>query len=136
MTSMSLVSAQIESRRLHLGEDFLLEGACAFRPRCANSMARRQKTSVRLALGAPRGRLIRQTLTESLVIAVAGSVVAVLLAVFGSRAMLSMALSGTQSSPFSTSPSWTVLGFALGVAVLAGARVAAQIVQMPVRDRG
>jgi hypothetical protein len=44
MTSMSLVSAQIESRRLHLGEDFLLEGACAFRPRCANSMARRQKT--------------------------------------------------------------------------------------------
>jgi hypothetical protein len=44
MTSMSSVSAQIESRRLHLGEDFLLEGACACRPRCANSMARRQKT--------------------------------------------------------------------------------------------
>jgi hypothetical protein len=48
-------------------------------------MARRQKTSVRLALGAPRARLIRQTLTESLLIAVAGSVVAVMLAVFGSR---------------------------------------------------
>jgi putative ABC transport system permease protein len=84
-------------------------------------MARRQKTAVCLALGAPRGRLIRQTLTESLIIALAGSIVAVLLAVFGSRAMLSMALAGTQSSPFSTSPSWTVLGFALGIAVLAGA---------------
>ena len=84
-------------------------------------MARRQKTSVRLALGAPRGRLIRQTLTESLIIAVAGSVVAILLAVYGSRAMLAMALAGTQSSPFSGSPSWTVLGFALGIAVLAGA---------------
>jgi predicted permease len=84
-------------------------------------MARRQKTSVQLALGAPRARLIRQTLTESLIIAVAGSIVSILLAVYGSRAMLSMALAGTQSSPFSTSPSWTVLGFALGVAVLAGA---------------
>jgi AAHS family 3-hydroxyphenylpropionic acid transporter len=41
MTSMSLVSAQIESHRLHLGEDFLLERACACRPRCANSLARR-----------------------------------------------------------------------------------------------
>jgi predicted permease len=84
-------------------------------------MARRQNTSVRLALGAPRGRLIRQTLTESLIIAVAGSAVAILLAVFGSRAMLSMALAGTQSSPFSTSPSLAVLGFALAIAVLAGA---------------
>jgi predicted permease len=35
--------------------------------------------------------------------------------------MLAMALAGTQSSPFSSSPSWTVLGFALGIAVLAGA---------------
>jgi predicted permease len=84
-------------------------------------MARRQNTSVRLALGAPRGRLIRQTLTESLIIAVVGGAVAILLAVFGSRAMLSMALAGTQTSPFSTSPSLAVLGFALGIAVLAGA---------------
>ncbi len=84
-------------------------------------MARRQNTSVRLALGAPRGRLIRQTLTESLIIAMAGGAVAILLAVFGSRAMLSMALAGTQTSPFSTSPSLAVLGFALTIAVLAGA---------------
>jgi hypothetical protein len=41
MTSMSLVSAKIESHRVHLGEDFLLERACACRPRCANSLARR-----------------------------------------------------------------------------------------------
>jgi predicted permease len=83
-------------------------------------MARRQKTAVRLALGAPRGRLIRQTLVESLIVAVVGSAVAILLAVFGSRAMLSMALAGTQSSPISSSPSPAVLGFALGIAVLAG----------------
>ena len=84
-------------------------------------MARRQNTAVRLALGAPRGRVVRQTLTESLIIAVVGSAVAILLATLGSRAMLSMALAGTHSSPFSTSPSLAVLGFALGIAVLAGA---------------
>lgn len=84
-------------------------------------MARRQQTAVRLALGAQRSRLIRQTLIESLVVALVGSAVALLLSVFASRAMLAMALAGTQSSPFSTSPSLPVLGFALGIAVLAGA---------------
>jgi predicted permease len=83
-------------------------------------MARRQQTAVCIALGAQRGRLVRQTLIESLVISLIGSGVAVLLAYAGSRAMLSMALDGTRSSPFSASPSLPVLGFALGVAVLAG----------------
>jgi predicted permease len=83
-------------------------------------MARRQQTAVCIALGAQRGRLVRQTLIESLVISLIGSGVAVLLAFAGSRAMLSMALDGTKSSPFSASPSLPVLGFALGVAVLAG----------------
>jgi predicted permease len=84
-------------------------------------MARRQQTAVCLALGAQRRRLVSQTLVESLVVAIAGSAVALLLSVFASRAMLAMALAGTQSSPFSTSPSLPVLGFALGIAVLAGA---------------
>jgi predicted permease len=83
-------------------------------------MARRQQTAVRLALGAQRSRLIRQTMIESLVVAVIGSGVAVLLAVAGSRAMLAMALAGYTASPFAPSQSLPVLGFALGVAVLAG----------------
>ena len=83
-------------------------------------MARRQQTAVRLALGAQRSRLIRQTLIESLAVAVIGSGVAVLLAVAGSRAMLAMALAGYTASPFAPSQSLPVLGFALGLAVLAG----------------
>jgi predicted permease len=83
-------------------------------------MARRQQTAVRLALGAQRSRLIRQTLIESLAVAVIGSGVAVLLAVAGSRAMLAMALAGYTASPFPPSQSLPVLGFALGLAVLAG----------------
>jgi predicted permease len=83
-------------------------------------MAHRQQTAICLALGAQRGRLIRQTLVESLVVAFAGSAVALLLSVFGARAMLAMVLAGTHSSPFSTSISLPVFGFALAVAVLAG----------------
>jgi predicted permease len=83
-------------------------------------MARRQQTAVCLALGAQRSRLVRQTLVESLVVALAGSAVALLLSVFGSRAMLAMVLSHTQSSPLSTSVSLPVFGFALAVAILAG----------------
>lgn len=82
-------------------------------------MARRQQISIRLALGAPRGRLVRQTVLESLVIAVLGAGVAVLFATFGTRAMLSLALAGHQSSPFSQTPSLPVFGFALTAAVLA-----------------
>jgi predicted permease len=84
-------------------------------------MARRQQTAISLALGAQRQRLIRQTLVESLLIAVAGSAVALLLSVYGSRAMLAMAMTGAHTSPISTSVSWPVFGFALGVAVIAGA---------------
>ena len=83
-------------------------------------MARRQQTAVCLALGAQRSRLVRQTLVESLVVAVVGSAVALALSVFGSRAMLAMVLTGTHSSPFSTSVSLPVFGFALAVAILAG----------------
>jgi predicted permease len=83
-------------------------------------IAHRQQTAICLALGAQRGRLIRQTLVESLVIALAGSAVALLLSVFGARAMLAMALAGTHSSPFSTSVSLPVFGFAVTVAVIAG----------------
>ena len=83
-------------------------------------MAHRQQTAISLALGAQRGRLIRQTLVESLVIALAGSAVALLFAVFGARAMLAMVLAGTHSSPFSTTVSLPVFGFAVTIAVIAG----------------
>ena len=86
-------------------------------------MAHRQQTAIRLALGAQRGRLIRQTLIESLVIALAGSAIALLLSIYGSRAILGMVLAGARahSSPISTSVSWPVFGFALVIGVIAAA---------------
>ena len=84
-------------------------------------IGRRQQTAVRIALGSQRSRVIRQTLIECLLVSLAGSGVAVLVAVFASRAMLAVALTGAQSSPFSSSPSPAVLGFALVAAILSAA---------------
>jgi predicted permease len=51
----------------------------------ARMVSRRREHAVRLALGAARGRLVRQALTESLVLAAAGAVLGIALAIMGTR---------------------------------------------------
>ena len=86
----------------------------------ARGIARRAETSIRVALGAARSRIVRQALTESVVLAVAGGAVGVLLAYVGVRAMLSLAFPEARNLPISATPSAAVLLFTLAVACLTG----------------
>ena len=83
-------------------------------------MGRKTELSVRAALGAMRGRIARQLLTESLLLAGIGGAAALAVSYGGARMLLMLAFPGEQHVPISASPSAEVLGFAVGVSILTG----------------
>ncbi|MGH9497896.1 MAG: ABC transporter permease [Terriglobales bacterium] len=100
---------------------FVLMIACA---NVANLMlvratTRKQQTSIRAALGAPRSRQIRQVLTESTLLALLGAVAGVGLAYGGTRLILHLAFQKSYV-PIQASPSLPVLGFTFAVSLLTG----------------
>jgi macrolide transport system ATP-binding/permease protein len=86
----------------------------------ARGMGRKTEMSVRTALGAMRGRIVRQLLTESLVLAGMSGLVGLLVAYVGARMLLMLAFSQTQNIPIDASPSTPVLAFACGLSLLTG----------------
>jgi macrolide transport system ATP-binding/permease protein len=83
-------------------------------------MGRKAEMSLRTALGAMRGRIVQQLLTESIVLSVLGGVAGLLVAYLGARALLMLAFPGAQGLPIEASPSLPVLGFAFGLSVITG----------------
>jgi macrolide transport system ATP-binding/permease protein len=83
-------------------------------------MARKSEMNVRTALGARRGRIVRQLLTESVLLAGAGGLAGLAVAYAGTRMLLAMAFPGAQNVPIDAAPSPHVLAFACAVSLLTG----------------
>ena len=75
---------------------------------------------MRIALGATRKRLIRQSLTEAVLLSLIGGVLGLAVSYFGARIMLALAFRNAPIMPISATPSWPVLGFAFLLSLLTG----------------
>jgi predicted permease len=107
---------------LMMGSGFVLLIVCA---NVANlmlvrGMERRQQISMSMALGARPIRLVRQTLTESLILSLFGGAAGLGVAFAGTSLILRFAFETGTPIPISASPSAPVLLFAFGVSLVTG----------------
>jgi predicted permease len=86
----------------------------------ARATARQKEIAVRLALGAGRMQIISQLLVESMLLAIAGGVAGLLLAVWIDQTLVSFLPSATRTLAISATPDWRILLFTLGVSLLTG----------------
>src|SRR6266576_6178 len=85
----------------------------------ARAAVRRRETAIRQALGATRPRLVRQWLTESVLLGVAGGALGLLLALWANQLLISY-LQTTPLASLELGLDWRVLAFTLGVSVITG----------------
>ena len=109
----------------------LAAAGCVLLVACANianlllarGLRNRPQTSVRIALGASRHRLIRSALVESIALGLVGGALGVVVAYGGTQLMVYLAFkiaSATNYVPIESAPSWPILLFTLGLSMVTG----------------
>src|SRR5579872_6456791 len=83
-------------------------------------MSRKAELSIRSALGAQRGRIVRQLLTESVLLSGIGGLLGLAVSYLGAHALLALAFPNEQNMPITASPSPLVIGFAFGLSLATG----------------
>jgi predicted permease len=86
----------------------------------ARSAARRREMAVRLSLGAGRWRIVRQMLTESVLLAAIGGAMGLLVAASGIRLITWLIANGRENFTLHAAIDWPVLAFTFGISVAAG----------------
>ncbi len=86
----------------------------------ARAVARRGQTALRLAIGASRRQIVTQALVESILLAVAGGIVGLAVAIGTARLLLALAFAGASFVPINTYPEPLVLAFAFALALVTG----------------
>jgi predicted permease len=86
----------------------------------ARSAARAREVAIRLCVGGTRWRIVRQFLTESLLLAIVGGTGGVLIATWGTRAVLALLTAGENPVVLGVAPNARVLAFTMAVSMLTG----------------
>ncbi len=86
----------------------------------ARATARQREISVRLAIGAGRGRIVRQLLTESTMLSLIGAALGIWLSWLCSRFLVDTLSGGQSPVTIDLTPNWHVLGFACAAALANG----------------
>jgi predicted permease len=83
-------------------------------------MSRHAEFSIRSALGAQPGRLVRQLLQESVVLSCMGGMLGLAVSYLGAHALLALAFPNQENMPVTASPSPLVIGFAFALSLATG----------------
>jgi predicted permease len=86
----------------------------------ARATSRQKEISIRLAIGASRARVVRQLLTESLLLALAGAACGLLFSIWGARLLVRLLSTKTNQLDINLSPDLHVLAFTVAIAVITG----------------
>jgi len=86
----------------------------------ARGVTRRAQTAVRMAVGATATQIVSQALVERVLLAIAGGVIGLLVAIAAARLLLALAFHSAHFLPISVRPSFAALGFACVLALVTG----------------